>query len=95
MKRFSFLICYDIASPQRLRRIAKTLENCAIRIQKSIFYGMDMSKKELSALVLALEEIIDEKEDDIRIYKVDKHHSLHLNSGVDLMQPNLLVGEEE
>ena len=93
MKRFSFLICYDIADKKRLRGIARALEKCAIRIQKSIFYGMDMSKKELSTLVLELEEILNEKEDDIRIYKVDKHTSLHLKSGVDLMQPNLLLGE--
>lgn len=32
-----FLIAYDIASPQRLRRVARVLERDGIRCQKSVF----------------------------------------------------------
>jgi len=92
MKRFDFLICYDISSTKRLSHIAKYLEKHTIRIQKSIFYGMDMSKKEIEKLILYLDSMIDEHKDDIRIYKVDKNSSLHLKQAIDLKQPNLLVG---
>lgn len=32
-----FLIAYDIASPGRLRRVARLMEKHAIRVQKSVF----------------------------------------------------------
>jgi len=92
MKRFDFLICYDIANTKRLAHIAKYLEKHTIRIQKSIFYGTDMSKQDIEKLILYLDDMINEHQDDIRIYKVDKNSSLHLKQAVDLKQPNLLVG---
>ena len=32
-----FIIAYDIANPRRLRKVAKRLEQCAVRVQKSVF----------------------------------------------------------
>lgn len=94
MKRFNFLICYDIADKKRLVKVAKSLEKEAIRIQNSVFYYMDGSKDDIKKIVSTLEEIIDSQADDIRIYKVDKDSSLHLKSGVNLKQPNILRGDE-
>lgn len=93
MKRFNFLICYDIADKKRLVKVAKSLEKEAIRIQNSIFYYMNGSKEDIKKIVSILEEIIDSNDDDIRIYKVDKYSSLHLKSGVNLKQPNILRGD--
>lgn len=36
-RRSRFLVAYDIASPRRLRRVARCLERQAIRTQKSVF----------------------------------------------------------
>ncbi len=90
MKKFDFLVCYDIADAKRLSKVAKTLEKEAIRIQKSIFYYLDGSVDEIEELVKTLEQIIDADSDDIRIYRVDKHGSFHLRSGIDLKQPNTI-----
>ncbi len=90
MKRFNFLLCYDISDPKRLQKIAKLLESFAIRIQYSLYYCKDSSAEEMKELVKKLNELIDQKEDDIRIYQVDKNKSLNLKSAVDLKQPNIL-----
>ena len=90
MKRFNFLICYDIADAKRLSKIAKSLEKEAIRIQKSIFYYMDASKGDIENIVKILESIISKDEDDIRIYKIDIHSSLNMKSAINLKKPNII-----
>jgi len=90
MKKFNFLICYDISDEKRLAKVAKELEKVSIRIQKSIFFYPEASKDEITSLVVSLEEIIEKDEDDIRIYKIDINHSLNLKSGIDLKNPNIL-----
>lgn len=92
MKKFNFLICYDIADAKRLSKVAKSLEKEAIRIQKSIFYYMQATKEDIKEMVSTLELIICKDEDDIRIYKVDIYSSLHLKSAINLKKPNI-IGE--
>ena len=92
MKRFDFIICYDISDAKRIRRVAKRLEGDAIRIQKSIFFVMQISKNELRTLVEKLLTLIDEKNDDLRVYKVEVSNSLNLKSGIDLREPNIIGG---
>jgi CRISPR-associated protein Cas2 len=87
MKKFDFVIGYDISSPKRLQKLAKALEKVAIRIQYSLFFYPTVTKKELNSLVDIILEIIDEKEDDVRIYRVKSSRSLHLMSGFDLTHP--------
>jgi len=90
MKRFNFLICYDISNTKRLRKVAKALESVSIRIQKSIFYYMDASSEDMKDIVTKLKNLIDNDEDDIRIYKVDKYSSLNLKSAINLIKPNII-----
>lgn len=90
MNRVDFVITYDISDPKRLRLIAKTMEQYAFRIQKSIFFYPKASQEEISKLILSLSEIMDKKEDDIRIYQVDIKKSLSLCSGIDLNHINLI-----
>lgn len=90
MKRFNFLICYDISNEKRLHKIAKILEKVSIRIQKSIFFYCNASKEDIKFLVEDLNKVINKKYDDIRIYKIDVENSMHINSGVDLKNPNIL-----
>ena len=90
MKLFNFIITYDIADAKRLRRVAKSLEKVAIRIQYSIFFYKDASKEDIVEIVKILEEIIDKEADDVRIYKANISKSLHLKSGIDLKHPNII-----
>jgi CRISPR-associated protein Cas2 len=53
-----WLILYDIADVKRLRKVAKVLEGCAIRVQKSLFegnWGPDFAKQ----VAFDIEQIID------------------------------------
>jgi len=69
-KRADYLICYDIADPKRLRRIARELQKVAIRIQYSIFFAPEISQKELFDIIDIIDENIEPQEDDVRIYTV-------------------------
>ncbi len=91
MKKFDFVLGYDIASPKRLQKVARLLEKVAIRIQYSLFIYLDVSKEELQLLVDELLELIDESEDDVRIYQVNAKRSIHLMSGFDLCYPKLFL----
>lgn len=62
-----YFISYDIAHPKRLSKVAKVLENFGIRIQYS-FFECEMEKEQLEELKLRLKEIINKKEDSLRIY---------------------------
>jgi CRISPR-associated protein Cas2 len=90
MTQHDFVISYDIADIKRLRKIAKCLEKNAFRIQKSVFFYPQATQADIFALVDELEEIIDQEEDDIRIYHVDVNNSIALESGIDLTNFNLV-----
>ena len=62
-----YFISYDIANPKRLAKVSKTLENFGIRIQYS-FFECEMEKVQLENLKRRLLEIIDKREDSLRIY---------------------------
>jgi CRISPR-associated protein Cas2 len=47
MARRRYLIAYDIADPQRLRRVCKTMEEYGERLQYSVFV-CDLSRAELT-----------------------------------------------
>jgi CRISPR-associated endonuclease Cas2 len=87
MKKFDFVIGYDISSPKRLRKLAVLLAKVAIRIQYSLFLYPDVTKDDLNRVVEKILKIIDEKEDDVRIYRVNTLRSLNLMSGFDLTHP--------
>jgi CRISPR-associated protein Cas2 len=90
MQKFNFLICYDIADKKRLSKIAKLLEKTSIRIQKSIFYYPKANINDIKTLSLNLSKLLNEKEDDLRIYQIDIEKSLHLNSAISLKKPNII-----
>lgn len=86
MKRYDFIISYDIANIKRLRKIAKLLEKEAIRIQFSIFLLPNSTKDELQTLLDNILKIYNENEDDIRVYNI-KNSGIKLASAINLEQP--------
>lgn len=86
MKKFNFLICYDISNPSRLRKIAKYLESISIRIQKSIFFYPNVNKQSIKDTSKTLSELINEEQDDIRIYQIDINNSININNAINLKQ---------
>lgn len=91
MQNCDFLICYDISDEKRLKKVAKQLEKLSIRIQKSVFFYKNASKNNIKILATALNNLINEKEDDIRIYQIDICKSMHFNNGISLVRPNILT----
>lgn len=49
MSTRSVYVCYDIADPKRLRRVAKTADEAGVRVQKSVF-ECSLNPDELLAL---------------------------------------------
>jgi CRISPR-associated protein Cas2 len=45
----SVYVCYDVADPRRLRRVAKVAEEAGLRVQKSVF-ECSLNTDELRAL---------------------------------------------
>ncbi len=92
MKKYDFVIGYDISSPKRLAKIAKHLECYVIRIQKSIFLYPNVSKTQLKNMIDTLTSLIDTEHDDVRIYQIDTKHSIYINSAIDLQNPTIIKG---
>lgn len=60
------VIAYDIADNRRRERVAKTLEECATRIQHSVF-ECHLTEREILGLAERLEQFVT-AEDQLRIY---------------------------
>ncbi|MBV7387279.1 CRISPR-associated endonuclease Cas2 [Pasteurellaceae bacterium TAE3-ERU1] len=67
-----YLIGYDIRNQKRLVKVYKTLCGYATPIQYSIFLYQG-SKKVLDACCAKVLSIIDEKEDDLRIFQLPEN----------------------
>ena len=63
------LVCYDIADPKRLRRVHKFLKEEGIPLQYSVFL-VRTTPTERQALLEKLQQFIDERQDDLRIYPI-------------------------
>ncbi len=68
MSRTRFwLVCYDIASPRRLRRVHAYLKKHGLPVQYSVFL-VETDRAGLDALLDGLCERIHPKRDDVRAY---------------------------
>jgi CRISPR-associated protein Cas2 len=90
VKTHDYLICYDIADPKRLSKVAKFLEKEAFRVQYSIFLLKNCNKDRLYSIAQKIIELFDPNEDDVRIYKI-KDYGIHLGRAYDLREVFLIV----
>lgn len=67
-----FLIAYDIADPRRLARLHRYLKGIAMPVQYSVFTA-NLNSANLEQLIVGINEIIDESEDDVRIYPLRRN----------------------
>ncbi len=63
----SFLICYDICDPKRLRRVHKAIRDVGMPVQFSVFLA-ELKQVELDALVEQLGQLIEVSEDKVSFY---------------------------
>lgn len=62
-----YLITYDISDPRRLQRVHRLLKSHAIAMQYSVFIAV-MNQTDRDELIGKLTKLIDEQQDDIRLY---------------------------
>lgn len=67
LRRRNWVIAYDIADKKRLTLIYKLCQSFAFPLQNSLFITQ-ATQKELDQFCLSLRSIINENEDDVRIY---------------------------
>ncbi len=66
MKR-PYLVCYDIADDRRLQRVLRFMKGKGLHLQYSVFYCI-LPYNELIDLKRSLSNLINHREDDVRIY---------------------------
>lgn len=66
------LLAYDIADPQRLVRVHRSVRAYGLPLQYSVFI-IPGTNATLDALLAELAGIIEPTEDDIRVYPLPKH----------------------
>lgn len=62
--RTTYLVCYDITEPKRLRRVFKLCKNYGTHLQYSVF-ECDLNPSERGHLESGLAEIINHDEDQV------------------------------
>ncbi len=90
MKKYDYIVCYDIAHPKRLARLARFLEKRLVRIQYSIFIAKSHSKEQIYQLAQQIVEHIDPDEDDVRIYRI-LDYGISLGQAYDLDKVFIIV----
>jgi len=93
------LVAYDVAteSPEgrrRLRKVAQACQNFGQRVQKSVF-ECSVNEMQFEELVRRLVEIIDEKKDSLRLYRLVEPKEKYVqvfgvDTAVDFNEPLIL-----
>ncbi len=78
-----FIIAYDISDAKRVSKIGKLVEKYAMRIQLSIYLYEQVTQNELMILIENIVSLMDENEDDLRIYRV-KNRGISIGKAIDL-----------
>lgn len=63
----NYLVCYDIKDEKRLAKVYRTMSGIGVHLQYSVFYCR-LEWNDLLELKKKLITLINENEDDIRIY---------------------------
>jgi len=63
----NFLVCYDIADPDRLTKVHRTVRRWGMPLQYSVFL-VPAAPNAIGDLLKELHHLIHRREDDIRIY---------------------------
>jgi CRISPR-associated protein Cas2 len=71
--RWHYLVAYDIAEPERLRRTARVAEDFGDRIQFSVFV-CQLSLRELAQLRERMRDVMHAKEDQVIFVKLAPIH---------------------
>jgi len=101
------LLAYDIADPKRLQQVHRAVRRAGIPLQYSVFL-IPGRAADVEYLLRELDQLIEAREDDIRVYplpnrlSVDRYGRQQLPQGLDLISGDhlhdsllLLIGTPE
>ena len=71
------LVCYDIADPDRLTKVHRTVRRWGMPLQYSVFL-VPAAPTAIGDLLRELGRVIDHREDDIRIYPLPSRLDMSL-----------------
>lgn len=74
-RRYIILAIYDIVDNKRRNKMVKCLEGFGVRVQKSAFEAY-LTKKRYEKLMNKASNIIDTREDSLRVYLLANHTSV-------------------
>ena len=69
-----YLIAYDIADPKRLARVHRVLKQQGLPVQYSVFTVI-LKRKVLLHLLERINTLINQREDDVRCYRLPENSS--------------------
>lgn len=84
------LVAYDIADPQRLRKVANLCEDYGIRVEYSVF-ECDLDENLFNQFWQQLQDLIDEEEDRILAYRICAGCVSHINSAGTVCRPGKVL----
>ena len=87
-----YLVCYDIADPRRLVRVHRRLRQVAVPLQYSVFM-LVANEAAIDELVQALEQLVDNDADDIRIYPLPQRLS-YIHLGRQLLPEGVILADD-
>jgi CRISPR-associated protein Cas2 len=67
-----WLIAHDIADPKRLQKVWRFMQKEGVRLQYSV-YLFSGSREQLDQVLDKLNKIVNNKEDDVRIYAITEN----------------------
>ena len=98
MSASSLLLCYDIRDKKRLVKVHRLVKRHGLALQYSVFY-LEMTNAEVGRLLGKLEELIDERVDDVRVYAISRFEDIQmlgeslLPEGIQLFSQGRRLGE--
>lgn len=73
----NYLICYDIKDEKRLNKVFRYLRGIGLHLQYSVFYAK-LKWNDLIDVENNLKNLINENEDDIRIYPLPQEPKVYI-----------------
>ncbi len=67
-----YVMAYDISDPRRLQKVHKLCKKFGMPMQYSVFI-VPLNRLDKELLLMELTELINEKQDDVRIYPLPEH----------------------
>jgi CRISPR-associated protein Cas2 len=85
-QRTTYIVCYDISDPRRLRRVYQTMRGYGERLQLSVF-RCDLTPGDKVSLLAELDDIVHHGEDQVMLVPLGPPDGIHATQFETLGRP--------